>query len=147
MYSACQLHDRLVHCRELEYILIGDLRDLLDDPPCDETGQWLLAVLNTLLETLPQDFELSSQNGYLDSVLAEYPHWEPVVERLENQRYELYRRLISLRNKLQVNASYTALADMLKGELTTWMSAFKVLRQHEQRLVLLSTHLDEGAGG
>ena len=138
---------RLVHCRELEYILLGDLRDLLEEEPNSETVRWLAAVLDTLLETLPEDFELRSAEGYLQPVLDAYPHWEPLVERLENQHFELFRRLNTLRSKLTLGQDFSPVAEILRGDLAGWIVAFRVHREHEQRLVLLSTHLDEGWGG
>ncbi len=41
----------------LEYLLIGDLRDLLEETPDNETRRWLLAVLEELLNLLPNEFE------------------------------------------------------------------------------------------
>ena len=141
------LHDRLVHCRELEYILLGDIRDLLEEPPNAETARWLIAVLDTLIETLPEDFELCSRDGYLNSIVEDCPNWEPMVEQLENQHFELYRRLIALRARLQLDCDYAAFAEILKGDLEAWILAFRDHRQHEQQLLMLATHLDEGGGG
>ena len=62
--------DLLEEYSTLEYILLGDLRDLLYEPPDEETCRWLLAVLDALLETLPREFDLKQQDGYLMEVLA-----------------------------------------------------------------------------
>ena len=79
-------------CCEFEYILIGDLRDLLDDAPSEETRRWTLAVLDALLDTLPKEFALKSQDGYLSDVLDEYPSWDNAVERLLQKHDNLHRQ-------------------------------------------------------
>src|SRR5579872_2956860 len=59
----------LDHYSSLEYILLGDLRDLLEEPVDDESRKWLLAVLDTLLDTLPREFDLEDEDGYMSEVL------------------------------------------------------------------------------
>ncbi|MCA9032679.1 MAG: hypothetical protein KDA66_17810, partial [Planctomycetaceae bacterium] len=60
-----ELRERLTHCIELEYILLGDLRDLLEEAPSKETSRWLTAVLDVLLEKIPEEFEMRCEDGYL----------------------------------------------------------------------------------
>ena len=62
----------------LEYLLIGDLRDLLEETPDDETRRWLLAVLEELLDLLPNEFEYEDQGGYLADVCEQNPNWSVV---------------------------------------------------------------------
>ena len=59
----------------LEYILLGDLSDLLDEPLNGDTRRWLLAVLNALLDTLPSDMNDSDDGGYVGGVLGEDHQW------------------------------------------------------------------------
>ena len=40
----------------MEYILLGDLRDLVDEPFDGVTLKWLKAVIDALLETLCREF-------------------------------------------------------------------------------------------
>ncbi len=49
--AAC---DTLEDYTALEYILLGDLRDLLEEPADHFTRSWLVAVLDALLDTLPR---------------------------------------------------------------------------------------------
>src|SRR5262245_36103537 len=58
----------------LEYLLLGDLRDLLEEPPDTETRRWLLAVLEELLNLLPNEFEFEDQGGYLSEVREQFPN-------------------------------------------------------------------------
>ena len=70
----------------LEYILLGDLRDLLEEPADQFTRSWLIAVLDALLDTLPRQMALKESSGYLSEVLDEYPSWYRHVEDLQNEQ-------------------------------------------------------------
>lgn len=133
-------------CCEFEYILIGDLRDLLDDEPSEETSRWTLAVLDALLDTLPKEFALKSQDGYLSDVLDEYPSWDNTVERLRLQHVALHRRLTELRVRMVANAQLQGLADRLNEELQRWIDAFAELQRAERDITLTAMTLDVGAG-
>ena len=133
-------------CCEFEYILIGDLRDLLDDEPSDENRRWTLAVLDALLDTLPKEFALKSQDGYLSEVLDEYPSWDNTVERLRQQHVALHRRLTELRVRMVANAQLQGLADRLNEELERWIEAFSDLQHAERDITLTALTLDVGTG-
>lgn len=133
-------------CCEFEYILIGDLRDLLDDAPSDETRRWTLAVLDALLDTLPKEFALKSQDGYLSDVLDEYPSWDNAVERLRQKHVNLHRQLTELRVRMVANAQVQGLADRLSADLAAWIDAFSDLQQAERKITLAAMTLEIGAG-
>lgn len=132
-------------CCEFEYILIGDLRDLLDDEPSEETRRWTLAVLDALLDTLPKEFALKSQDGYLSDVLDEYPSWDNTVERLRQQHVALHRRLTELRVRMVANAQIQGLAERLNEDLQSWIDAFAELQRAERDITITAMMLDVGA--
>ena len=136
----------LGECTEFEYILLGDLRDLLEDPPNNETRAWLMAVLEALLDTLPKEFALKSRDGYLSVVLDEYPSWDRQVARLETQYVSLYRQLRVLRDRLITRRRLEDVAERLRVELEEWMDAFVGLHREERDLVLEAVTLEVGAG-
>jgi hypothetical protein len=136
----------LGECTEFEYILLGDLRDLLEDPPNDETRAWLMAVLEALLDTLPKEFALKSRDGYLSVVLDEFPSWDRQVARLETQYVSLYRQLRVLRDRLVTRRRLEDVAERLRCELEEWMDAFVGLHRDERNLVLEAVTLECGAG-
>lgn len=133
-------------CCEFEYILLGDLRDLLDDEPTEENRRWLMAVLDSLLDTLPKEFALKSRDGYLQQVLDEYPSWDNAVERLERQHVNLYRRLRLLRDRLTKRHSLEEVAERLRLETEGWMDSFIELHRAERELVFEAMNMDVGAG-
>ncbi|MCA8994696.1 MAG: hypothetical protein KDA88_22150 [Planctomycetaceae bacterium] len=142
-----ELRERLTHCIELEYILLGDLRDLLEEAPSKETSRWLTAVLDVLLEKIPEEFEMRCEDGYLQSVIDKEPNWEPLVQRLQEQHFTMFRSLKAFRDRLRSGDIEVVSAESLKLSLGEWIESFTNHRRSEQRLVLMATHVDVGWGG
>lgn len=134
-------------CCEFEYILIGDLRDLLESEPSDENRRWISAVLDALLDTLPKEFALKSQDGYLSEVLDEYPSWDTAVERLRQQHMALHRRLTELRTRIMAHTELRGLAARMRPELEAWIDAFSDLQQAEREISVSAMMLEVGGGG
>ena len=120
----------------LEYLLIGDLRDLLEEPADSETRRWLLAVLEELLDLLPNEFEFEDQDGYLADVCELNPNWSSMVERLHRDHENLYSNLLELRNRISGEQSFDFIADEVKPKLSRWIAAAQRHRDREQRLVV-----------
>jgi hypothetical protein len=119
----------------LEYLLIGDLRDLLEETPDNETRRWLLAVLEELLDLLPNEFEYEDQGGYLADVCEQNPNWSNVVERLHREHEGLYFSLLELRNRIADADSFEFVADEVKPKLARWIDTAQRHREREQHLV------------
>lgn len=131
----------------LEYLLIGDLRDLLDEFPDDETRRWLLAVIEELLDLLPNEFEYEDQDGYLSDVCEQFPNWTPEVERLHAERDELYRSLLGLHRHLTEDQPFEYIASEVRPQLRRWIKRAQRHRECEQDLVLSACDLALGGEG
>ena len=131
---------------ELEYILIGDLRDLLESPIDEQNLRWISAVLDALLETLPKQFQLKKAGGYLQEVLEVQPNWECHVLSLEVEHAQVCDRLEQLRWKLPDAVKAEFLASTLRTELKGWMQAFVAWNHREMRLLQTSMNLEVGCG-
>jgi len=138
--------DLLEEYSTLEYILLGDLRDLLQEPADEETCRWLLAVLDALLETLPREFDLKQQDGYLLEVLENYPNWSGAVERLQIEHTELFLKLKELRGRISQRISFAEIADEARRELKDWMLTLIAYHRHENRLLQTALNLEVGVG-
>lgn len=128
----------------LEYLLIGDLRDLLDESPDAETRRWLLAVLDELLDLLPNEFEFEDQEGYMSDVCDQVPNWSHEVDQLHNQHEDLYFKLLELRNRITLEQAFEYIASEMKSELQHWIERVQRHRDHEQRLVAAAYDLTLG---
>ena len=132
----------------LEYLLIGDLRDLLEETPADqETRRWLLAVLEELLHLLPNEFEYEDQGGYLADVCAQFPNWSNTVDRLHREHESLYFSLLDLRNRISDEQSFEFIADEVKPKLSLWIAAAQRHRYREQQLMVAAYETTFGGEG
>ena len=131
----------------LEYLLIGDLRDLWEEPADAETRRWLLAILDELLDLLPNEFEYEDQDGYLADVSELFPNWAPRIHRLHIQHDGLYFTLLELRNRIGQQESFEYIAEEVKPELSRWIETAQQLRSDERHLVVSAYDLTLGGEG
>lgn len=141
-----QMDRPLAEMTTLEYILLGDLRDLLDEEPSDQTSKWLLAVLDTLIEMLPRELAIKSQHGYLEDVLTLHPHWQAQVQQLYDDYKLLCVRLESFRDRLVSRTPYATIADQLRRDLSEWMKSLQAHHRQETRLLQTAVNLEVGGG-
>lgn len=130
----------------LEYILLGDLQELLDEPLDEQNRTWLWAILHALLETLPREFSLQEEGGYLAEVLDRQPNWAPQVESLREQRSRLYSKLEELHNQVVRRGTVTRTARELRRELREWTANYQAYHRHERRLMQTAFNTDVGVG-
>lgn len=136
----------LRQCSELQYILLGDLREMLDEPLTPQTRCWMLAVVDTLLEMIPREHRLMSVDGYLSEVLSEFPNWTSRVDKLEAEHFGLFDRLSDLRDELEQQRTERTATQTLKLSLQNWMTAFAAHRRHESALILDAVNVEIGGG-
>ena len=131
---------------QLEYILIGDLRELLEFADDPENKPWIESIIDALLDTLPEEFALKEQDGYLNEVLEAKPNWSDQVVRLQSEHQTLIDRLMALRTQLGKSRPAQALADQLAADLREWMRELVAHNRHETRLVQTAINLEVGVG-
>jgi hypothetical protein len=130
----------------LEYILLGDLRDLLEEAPDEDGRKWLLAVLDALLDTLPHEFDLEDEDGYMAEVLERYPSWAGRVDRLHREHEALFSKLKELRGRIDRNVWYAPVANEVRRDLRDWMLRLIAHHRSETRLVQTAMNLEVGVG-
>jgi hypothetical protein len=130
----------------LEYILLGDLRDVLDETPDAESRRWLIAVLDALLDTLPREFDLEDTDGYMSEVLERYPSWNKQVDRLHREHDVLFTKLKELRGRLDCDSWIAPIANEIRRDIRDWTLTLIAHRRNETRLVQTAMNLEVGAG-
>jgi hypothetical protein len=138
--------DPLADCTVLEYILLGDLQDLLDEPDDEVNRRWIAAILESLLDTLPQQERLRDEGGYLSEVLAAFPSWYPRVDELHEERRRLFRSLRALNSALDRCERLHAVVDPVRTGLRNWISRVTNHRREERLVIQEAFTLDVGAG-
>ena len=130
----------------LEYILLGDLRDVLDEVPSAESRRWLIAILDALLDMLPREFDLEDCDGYMSEVLERFPGWTNQVERMHREHDVLFSKLKELRGRLDCNAWIAPIANVVRREIRDWTLMLIAHRRSETRIVQTAMNLEVGAG-
>ena len=95
--------------RELEYLLLGDMRQTLEEPPSQQTYLWLLAILDMILVSRPRVrstmiLTAERQDDY----------------RLRSRSLEsgsLIEKLRKLRDRVAHRSGHSALANEIREEL------------------------------
>lgn len=142
--QSSSISDLLGDYTTLEYILIGDLRDAIEEPPTVETRRWLTAILDALLETLPRELELQEEGGYLAEVIEQYPNWADQVEQLYQEHQSLHQSLCELRRHLDGQLPLELVIERVRRELRDWMNRIVAHHRHERRLVQTAFNLEVG---
>ena len=94
--------------RELEYLLLGDLREVLEEPAGPQTARWMLAILDMLLVNRPQ----ARPSVYLP---IEGPGTRGPISCLEST--SMIDKLRRLRDRVAHRSNYSALVNEIREEL------------------------------
>lgn len=98
-----------------EYLLLGDLRLLLEESIAPETNRWLLATLDMVLASRPRP----SQTNV--AALPIRSPWDDESERFGQERSTLYEKLQRLRDRIAHRAPYALLANEIRCDLADLM--------------------------
>jgi hypothetical protein len=131
---------------QLEYLLLGDLRAVLNEPDDLRDTRWLIAILDSLVQTIPKEFELREEGGYLSEVLSIQPQLTRTAELLQAEHARIFGLLADLRRRVGNSISSTALADQLVMELRDWMALLQGHNRRERRVYQSAFNLDVGVG-
>ncbi len=144
-----QCHYELMNLKqlgELEFLLLGDLRDVLEEEASEQNRKWLLAIVEVLARTIPREFYLREKDGYLQDVVECCPEVDHEVQLLLKEHQTLRDRLDQLRNELQRLRPFRTQATALKYELAQWMEKLEQHNRREGKLVQCTYSQDVGVG-
>jgi hypothetical protein len=128
----------------LEYLLLGDLRSVLDEPNETRDKRWLLAVLDSLLETIPREFELREEGGYMAEIVEYRPELSDVAESLFCEHDHIFEMLAALRQRVGQDLDATSLEDQLAAELRDWMLMLMKHNKRERRVYQTAMCVEHG---
>lgn len=139
-------HYTLQQITELDYILLGDLRDVLHEEMTEQTRKWLIAIVETLLKTVPEEFRLREQGGYLEHVLECRPTLNGEVQKLRLEHATLVDQLKQLETRLVSDQKFCDIAEQLRHDLQEWSNAVIAHHRHETRLSQSAINTELGGG-
>lgn len=118
----------------LEYLLLGDLAELLSEGYDEENRKWTLIVLEGLLDAIPAE----KRSERFSRIRAAYPDSPQVLQaltQLEAEHVAMIFQLRRLRNRVSWRLS---LLDVVAAEvvhdLKRWLLTFQSFCQRERRL-------------
>ena len=118
----------------LEYLLLGDLTDLLSESYDEENRRWILVVLDGLLNAIPAE----KRRERFSKLRAAYPDCPGMLHsltQLESEHDAMIYQLQRLRNRVAWRLS---LLDVVAAEvvrdLKRWLVTFQNFCQREHRL-------------
>lgn len=129
---------------DLEYIIMGDLRQLLKEHPAQPTRPSLLVLLNRLLLTLPQAMRLSSRDCYMSVVREKRPNWHRRIEAQHRDNMKSYLALCELRERIVDEASIGDISEEMDRKLREWMTMYARTRRRESELLQEALSVDIG---
>ena len=100
-----------------EYLLLGDLRELLEEPAGPETSRWIVAILDHLLAGRPR-----TMSPYLPA-LPRGLAWETEPSACPPLLAMLFSKLQRVRDRVAHHAPYALLANEIRCDLREWMDA------------------------
>ena len=119
---------------KLEYLLLGDLTDLLSETYDAENRRWILVVLEGLLDAIPAERRRERFNK-LRAVYPDSPGMLQSLTQLESEYDAMIYQLQRLRNRVAWRLS---LLDVVAAEvvrdLMRWLVTFQNFCQREHRL-------------
>ncbi|MFK7818407.1 MAG: hemerythrin domain-containing protein [Planctomycetaceae bacterium] len=138
--------NKLGQYTQMQYILLGDLREVLESRPTLSERNWMLSILDALLDTLPTQFSLREEGGYMTDVLEDFPSWGSQVERLRCEHGPLCDQLRTLRDRVASGSQYKQVAETVRFELRDWMACLQDHEQKECSLFLTAANQEIGVG-
>ncbi|MCA9058433.1 MAG: hypothetical protein KDA85_08040 [Planctomycetaceae bacterium] len=146
-YPASQAHTA-EECAELEYLLLGDLQELMEEQLDETNRRWLLAVLDTLVEISDRHIRLADESGgYLSELLNEFPNWDRRVDRLRERRLRVNDSIRELRDRIDSREDVSAVAVRIRVDIREWICEYMEQRRHEIQLMQTAYNWEIGGLG
>ena len=118
----------------LEYLLLGDLTDLLSEGYDEENRKWILVVLDGLLDAIPAE----KRRERFNKLRAAYPDCPGMLQsltQLESEHDAMIYQLQRLRNRVAWRLSLLeVVAAEVVRDLKRWLVTFQNFCQRDHRL-------------
>lgn len=121
-------------CTTLTWLLVGDIREMLQDHLDEEAIRWLGPILDSLIGAMSQQSELTSREGWYDDLVTSFPHLISRVAMIEAEQTELCRSLRELRQRIEQDMPINQLAAEIERDLCRWVD---LMMRHSRREAVL----------
>jgi hypothetical protein len=112
----------------LEYLLLGDLRQLLAEPSGGIRRTWLAALVDAFIDNLSRLAHLRNAGGDVSEVVHELPHWHRGIGIFMDASSPERLRLEELRARLELGLPFEPAGRRVRDDLSHWMAALRAPR-------------------
>lgn len=119
----------------LEYLLLGDLRELLEEPETEETRHALPVLLNGLLDNRLHYSQLTGNGASLSGMLEKWTNLQSDIELLRCEKATCYSALETLRSQILRGLPSATTTNNLRHDVQHLMRLVVAIHQHEPRPV------------
>ena len=119
----------------LEYLLLGDLRELLEEPETEQTRHALPVLVNGLLDNRLHHSQLKGNGAYLSGVLEKWPNRQSDIDLLRCEKATRYSALETLRSQILRGLPSATTTNNLRHDVQHLMRLVVAIHQHETRPV------------
>ena len=119
----------------LEYLLLGDLRELLEEPETEETRHALPVLLNGLLDNRLHHSQLTGNGASLSGMLEKWTNWQSDIELLRCEKATCYSALETLRSQILRGLPSATTTNNLRHDVQHLMRLVVAIHQHDTRPV------------
>lgn len=109
-------------CTTLTWLLVGDIREMLQDHLDEESIRWLRPILDALIGAMSEQAELTAREGWYDDVAGSFPHLISRVAKIEAEQTELCRSLRELRHHIESDLPLERLTKEVEADLGNWIN-------------------------
>lgn len=134
----------MVNCEALErvksnpstliWLLVGDIREMLQDRLDADAVRWLRPLLDTLADAMECDCDAGSDNWYTE-MLEPFPEWSSQIEGMRREQRSLCRSLKTLRSHMELDLPLTTAAAELEADLSAWVGRMLDHSRRQGRLM------------
>jgi hypothetical protein len=136
--------ERSVPLNALEYLLLGDLRELLEETETAQTRHALPLLLNGLLDNCLHDSQLKGNEACLSDVLERWPNRQSGLDLLRCEKATCYSSLEKLRSQILGGLPFSTITNQLRHNVQHVLRLVVEIHQHEPRPVQTTLNFEVG---
>ena len=136
--------DTLEACIWFEYLLLGDLRQLLQEPTGHDRHKWLAALVAAFIDNLARLSQMRDDGGNASDVLDELPHWHRGIADFLDDSGPERLRLEEFRARVEMGLPYESVSHAVRDDLGVWMKSLAAHRRAARRPDTLASVLPSG---
>lgn len=134
-------------CTTLTWLLVGDIREMLQDHLDEEALKWLRPVLDSLIGSMCEESEQTGEESWYGSFIEPCPHLSSKVAEIEAEQAELCKSLQGLRHSIERELPLAKLAAEIEAELASWVNLMIRHSRRERELMQDAWYTEIGGEG